>query len=78
MAVSLLFSARQLHSDLLDGLLSRFGLENAAGEDKLTQLPNRRRFDIVLEQEWARARRSGQPISLIMVDVDFFKYQLVR
>ena len=73
-AASLLYSARQLHTDLLDGLLSRFGLENAAGEDKLTHLANRRRFDIVLEQEWRRARNhSGVPISLIMVDVDFFK-----
>lgn len=73
MGVSLIYSSRRLHADLLDGLLSRFGLENAAGEDKLTHLANRRRFDIVLEQEWARARRSGLPISLIMVDVDFFK-----
>jgi diguanylate cyclase (GGDEF)-like protein len=73
MGVSLLFTVRQLHTDLLDGLMSRFGLENAAGEDKLTHLANRRRFDIVLEQEWSRARRSGLPISLIMVDVNFFK-----
>lgn len=70
---NLLNSARQLNTDLLDSLMSRFGLENAAGEDKLTHLANRRRFDIVLEQEWSRARRSGTPISLIMVDVDFFK-----
>lgn len=73
MAASLLYSARQLHTDLLDSLLSNFGLENAAEEDKLTHLANRRRFDIALEQEWTRACRSGLPISLIMVDVDFFK-----
>lgn len=73
MGVSLSYSARQLHRDLLENLLSRFGLESAAGEDKLTHLANRRRFDMILEQEWARARRSKQPISLIMVDVDFFK-----
>ncbi len=72
-AISLLYSAQLLHADLLDNLLSRFGLENAAGEDKLTHLANRRRFDITLEQEWSRARRSGTPISLIMVDVDLFK-----
>lgn len=73
MGISLFYSARQLHYDLLNGLLSRFGLENAAGEDKLTHLANRRRFDIALEQEWTRALRSGTPISLIMIDVDFFK-----
>jgi diguanylate cyclase (GGDEF)-like protein len=73
MGASLFYSARQLHKDLLDSLLSRFSLENAAGEDKLTHLANRRHFDIGLEQEWSHARRSKQPISLIMVDVDFFK-----
>ncbi|HBA66669.1 MAG: GGDEF domain-containing protein [Gammaproteobacteria bacterium HGW-Gammaproteobacteria-10] len=73
MGCSLFYSAHQLHSDLLDGLLSRFGLENEAGEDKLTHLANRRRFDIVLEQEWLHALRSGTPLSLIMLDVDFFK-----
>ncbi|WP_031431253.1 GGDEF domain-containing protein [Methylomicrobium agile] len=73
MGISLFYSAHLLHKDLLESLLSRFGLENAAEEDELTHLANRRRFDIGLEQEWFHARRSEQPISLIMVDVDFFK-----
>lgn len=73
MFVSLYYSARQLYRDLMDGLLSRFGLENAAGEDKLTKLANRRRFDLILEQEWSRAKRASTPISLIMIDVDYFK-----
>lgn len=73
MFLSLLYSARQLYSDLMDGLMSRFGLENAAGEDKLTQLANRRRFDLILEQEWSHAKRTSTPISLVMIDVDFFK-----
>lgn len=73
MGATLFYSAHLLHKELLESLLSRFGLENAAEEDGLTHLANRRRFDIGLEQEWSHARRSGQPISLIMVDVDFFK-----
>ncbi|MFZ5723395.1 MAG: sensor domain-containing diguanylate cyclase [Pseudomonadota bacterium] len=40
--------------------------------DSLTDLPNRRMFDLVFEREWSSARRSGQPLSLIMVDVDFY------
>lgn len=41
--------------------------------DALTGLPNRRKFDETLACEWGRARRSAQPLSLIMCDVDHFK-----
>ena len=41
--------------------------------DFLTGLANRRRFDEALETEWARARRSGQPMALLMLDIDHFK-----
>ena len=41
--------------------------------DFLTGLANRRRFDEVLENEWARARRNGQPMALLMLDIDHFK-----
>ncbi|MHA6197382.1 sensor domain-containing diguanylate cyclase [Pseudomonas wadenswilerensis] len=48
-------------------------LQALASEDFLTGLPNRRRFDEALQQEKARARREGRPLSLLMVDVDHFK-----
>lgn len=41
--------------------------------DALTSVTNRRGFDEALESEWSRARRLKAPISLLMVDVDFFK-----
>jgi diguanylate cyclase (GGDEF)-like protein len=41
--------------------------------DGLTSLYNRRYFDLQLEREWARSTRNGTPVSLILVDVDFFK-----
>lgn len=41
--------------------------------DALTGVANRRRFDDALDREWLRARRSGEPLSLLMVDVDHFK-----
>lgn len=41
--------------------------------DALTHLANRRRFDELLEKEFLRLRRSGAPLSLIMLDIDFFK-----
>ena len=41
--------------------------------DSLTQLANRRCFDISLNREWQRAIRQGSPLALILVDVDYFK-----
>jgi diguanylate cyclase (GGDEF)-like protein len=41
--------------------------------DALTGLANRRQFDHVLELEWDRARRAGEPLALLMLDVDWFK-----
>lgn len=44
-----------------------------AVNDPLTGLANRRRFDEVLDAEWRRAAREGQPMSLIMIDLDGLK-----
>ncbi|MFW6456417.1 MAG: GGDEF domain-containing protein [Desulfohalobiaceae bacterium] len=41
--------------------------------DGLTSIFNRRRFNEYLEAEWQRAVRSEQPLSLIILDIDFFK-----
>lgn len=41
--------------------------------DGLTGLANRRRFDTVLNEEYARAMRNETSLALIMLDVDFFK-----
>jgi diguanylate cyclase (GGDEF)-like protein len=41
--------------------------------DGLTGLANRRRFDVALKVEFARAMRSAQPLSLILIDIDYFK-----
>jgi two-component system cell cycle response regulator len=48
-------------------------LERAALVDPLTRIANRRHFDNFFEQEWQRAVRSGEPLSLIVLDVDHFK-----
>lgn len=48
-------------------------LEKMAMLDSLTGIPNRRRFNEVLEQEWRRCMRDNVPLSLIVVDVDHFK-----
>ncbi|NGZ28974.1 MAG: response regulator [Magnetococcales bacterium] len=41
--------------------------------DGLTGIANRRRFDESLELEWRRGLRSGKPLSLLIMDVDYFK-----
>ena len=48
-------------------------LEHLAHVDGLTELANRRRFDDVYDLEWQRARRSGQALSLALLDIDSFK-----
>lgn len=44
-----------------------------SGTDGLTCIANRRHFDEVLTSEWLRVTRGGQPITLLMLDVDLFK-----
>ncbi|MCG9969045.1 diguanylate cyclase [Pelotomaculum terephthalicicum JT] len=41
--------------------------------DGLTGIANRRHFDEVLLNEWNRAARDAVPLSLIILDIDFFK-----
>ncbi|MCF7750297.1 GGDEF domain-containing protein [Bacillus subtilis subsp. subtilis] len=48
-------------------------LDVLARVDALTGVANRRQFDQVLKTEWARARRSGHGMALLMVDIDHFK-----
>ncbi|MFN3988573.1 MAG: diguanylate cyclase [Rhodocyclaceae bacterium] len=48
-------------------------LEELSYKDGLTGVANRRMFDSVMEIEWTNARRNRQPLSLILVDIDFFK-----
>jgi len=48
-------------------------LEALSFKDGLTGIANRRMFDSSLDTEWASALRSNQPLSLIVLDIDFFK-----
>ncbi len=44
-----------------------------SARDSLTGLANRREFDRVLAGEWQRARRAGHALTVVLIDVDFFK-----
>jgi diguanylate cyclase (GGDEF)-like protein len=48
-------------------------LESLALVDGLTDIPNRRRFDEALDNEWKRGMRSNASLALIMADIDYFK-----
>ena len=48
-------------------------LDRMALLDGLTEIPNRRSFDTTLQQEISRAARNGSFLSLILMDIDFFK-----
>ena len=48
-------------------------LEALSFKDGLTGVANRRMFDSILETEWTNARRNSQPLSLILIDIDYFK-----
>jgi diguanylate cyclase (GGDEF)-like protein len=49
------------------------GMRQLAREDALTGAINRRGLDDVIPIEFARARRSGQPLTFVMIDLDHFK-----
>lgn len=72
--------ARAMKSQVRKLQLVRRDLETANRQlnymsyhDELSGLGNRRLYMDVLTREWARARRSREPLSLISVDIDFFK-----
>jgi len=48
-------------------------LERLANTDYLTNLYNRRRFFQAAEEEFAGSVSSGKPISITVIDLDFFK-----
>ena len=41
--------------------------------DGLTKIPNKNKFNEILEAEWSRARRYEENLSVLMLDLDFFK-----
>jgi diguanylate cyclase (GGDEF)-like protein len=58
----------------LSNLRLRDTLREQALHDVLTGLPNRRLFDETLPRELARCTRSGQALTVAIIDVDHFKH----
>ncbi|MCA1805616.1 MAG: diguanylate cyclase [Xanthomonadaceae bacterium] len=53
--------------------LSNRELHRLSSLDGLTGIANRRQFDEVLEREWQRSVRNDTPLSLMLLDIDYFK-----
>lgn len=50
---------------------AKLGQQNVT--DALTGVPNRRAYDQKLTEEFSRAKRTGAPLSLLLIDIDNFK-----
>ena len=48
-------------------------LEAFSYQDGLTGINNRRMFDSIMDIEWSSAQRTRRPLSLILLDIDYFK-----
>lgn len=48
-------------------------LSQLSNHDPLTGLPNRRYFDQILQQTWEQSIQNQKPLSLLLLDIDFFK-----
>jgi diguanylate cyclase (GGDEF)-like protein len=76
-----LYRATQvLHDDYWAAANARFELEERARQlellsvtDALTQIHNRMYFEHRLIADWTRAARDGQPLSVVIIDLDHFK-----
>jgi two-component system, chemotaxis family, response regulator WspR len=61
---------RESQKQLLE---TNLALQRLMKSDGLTGLSNRRHLDEYLEMEWRRGMREQSPLSILMIDVDFFK-----
>lgn len=61
----------EVEKDALKNANTRLKYLNAV--DGLTSIANRRCFDETINTEWDRAQRRKYPVSLVMIDIDFFK-----
>ena len=63
-----------IYSDVTDLVRDAATLHHLAAIDSLTDLYNRRHFLTLAEAEWQRFQRYQRPLSLLMFDIDHFKF----
>jgi len=73
LAVTLVLVSSYIYHLLFELQTTHIALQALAETDQLTNIANRRHFDRKFKVEWRRAMRDKNPISMMMIDVDFFK-----
>lgn len=68
---TLLDSIEQQHQEISQ---HRDFLAHLSSTDALTELANRRAFDDYLQTHWQQSLANGQTLSLLLIDIDFFKH----
>lgn len=61
------------HQDITLRIRAEQAMKELSLHDSLTQLPNRRHFDVFVEGEWRRCARNRTSLSVLMIDLDNFK-----
>jgi diguanylate cyclase (GGDEF)-like protein len=61
------------HSNITQRKLAEERVRRLSRLDDLTQIANRRHFDEWFNKEWRRCVREGSPLSLAIIDIDYFK-----
>lgn len=67
---ALVYQITQLYQALA---ASHSALLHSSARDHLTGVFNRSSLDAAAQAEWQRAQRSGEPLSVVLVDIDHFK-----
>ena len=73
LCVTLVLVSTYIYHLLFELQTTHIKLKDLADTDQLTNIANRRHFDHKFKVEWRRAMREQNPISMMMIDVDFFK-----
>ena len=72
-AVILVFASNYIYDLLFQLQKTQAELLRQANTDQLTKIPNRRHYDQAFKTEWRRCTREHLPISMLLIDVDYFK-----
>ncbi|MCZ2722352.1 diguanylate cyclase [Marinomonas sp. 15G1-11] len=62
------------HQNITERKLAEEEVLNLSRIDGLTDIPNRRYFNEFLDSEWKRCHRLRIPITLVILDLDYFKF----
>jgi diguanylate cyclase (GGDEF)-like protein len=71
--LSLLAAANYIYELVTELQMTQAELLQQANTDQLTKISNRRQYDQSFKTEWRRCTREDLPVSMLLIDVDYFK-----